>query len=156
MACGAGSPEAHVIAAFEGAPWLRRIRDTWTEIRERGEYCAVVSLSPSFFMERLMAWGAHAAYGSRFPAVPFTEPVVPEGMLTPTAKVRIAEQLCAEFGVARANCVAYGGSLSDAALFAAVPVSVAVNADRQLMGLATHSYVGRDLWDAYELVRHSR
>jgi phosphoserine phosphatase len=24
----------HVAAAFEGVPWLRRIRDTWAEIRE--------------------------------------------------------------------------------------------------------------------------
>lgn len=151
-----GLTEAHVVAAFEGAPWLRRIRDTWAEIREQGEYCAVVSLSPSFFVERLITWGAHAAYGSRFPAVPFTEPIDPAGILTPAAKVEIAERLCVEFGVARADCVAYGDSLSDAELFAAVPVSVAINADRRLVGLATHSYLGRDLWDAYELVRRVR
>ncbi|MEU9364908.1 HAD-IB family phosphatase [Streptomyces avermitilis] len=145
--------EAHVAAAFQGAPWLRRIRDTWADIRSRGEYCAVVSLSPSFFVERLIGWGAHATYGSRFPAVPFSEPVDPAGILTPAAKVEIADRLCEEFGVTRADCVAYGDSLSDAQLFGSVPISVAVNADRHLLGLATYSYAGQDLWDAYELVR---
>ncbi|MEV6113385.1 haloacid dehalogenase-like hydrolase [Streptomyces sp. NPDC052109] len=145
--------EAHVSAAFEAAPWLARIREVWAEIRDAGEYCAVVSLSPSFFVERLLAWGAHAAHGSRFPAVPFTEPVDPAGALSAAAKVTVADRLCMEFGVARADCVAYGDSLSDKDLFAAVPVSVAVNADAHLAGLATHTYTGRDLWEAYELAR---
>src|SRR5690348_12253145 len=46
--------EAHVSAAFEAAPWLTRIREVWAEIRGAGDYCAVVSLSPSFFVERLL------------------------------------------------------------------------------------------------------
>ncbi|CAL9495558.1 HAD family hydrolase [Streptomyces sp. enrichment culture] len=148
--------EDHVTAAFEGAPWLARIREVWAEISARGEYCAVISLSPSFFVERLTGWGAHAAYGSRFPAVPFTEPVDPSGVLSAAAKVVIADRLCAEFGVSRSACVAYGDSLSDKDLFAVVPTSVAVNADDHLAGLATHAYTGRDLWDAYDLVRDPR
>ncbi|MFD5700850.1 HAD family hydrolase [Streptomyces lasiicapitis] len=149
----AGLTDSHVAAAFDGAPWLTGIRETWDEIRANGDYCAVVSLSPSFFVERLLEWGAHAAYGSRFPAVPFTEPVNPTGILNAAAKVKIANRLCEEFGVSRADCVAYGDSLSDLDLFAAMPVSVAVNADPRLVDLATHAYVGRDLWKAYELVR---
>ena len=148
--------EAEVTAAFEGAPWLARIREVWAEIRQNGDYCAVVSLSPSFFVERLTGWGAHAAYGSRFPTVPFTEPVDPAGVLSAAAKVLIADRLCAEFGVERADCIAYGDSLSDKDLFDAVPTSVAVNADRHLSGVSTHAYVGRDLWEAYELVRRAR
>ncbi|MER6672082.1 HAD-IB family phosphatase [Streptomyces sp. NPDC000983] len=144
--------EAHIAAAFEAAPWLARIREVWAEIRERGDYCAVVSLSPSFFVERLLGWGAHAAHGSLFPVVPFTEPVDPAGVLSAAAKVEVADRLCARFGLTRADCVAYGDSGSDMDLFAVVPISVAVNADRRLSGLATHSYIGRDLWDAYELV----
>lgn len=147
--------EEHVAAAFEGAPWLSGIEDVWAEIGANGDYCAVVSLSPSFFVERLTGWGAHAAFGSRFPALPFAEPVDLAGILSAAAKVQIADRLCEEFGVNRADCVAYGDSLSDKDLFAAVPLSVAVNADRHLAGLATHSYVGRDLWDAYELVRRA-
>jgi phosphoserine phosphatase len=148
----AGLTVAHVAAAFEGAPWLDRIQDVWKDIRARGDYCAVVSLSPSFFVERLTDWGAHAAHGSRFPSVPFREPVDPAGVLNAAAKVRIADRLCAEFGLTRADCLAYGDSLSDKDLFGAVPVSVAVNADRHLSGLATYSYTGKDLWEAYELV----
>ncbi|MFC4501223.1 MULTISPECIES: HAD family hydrolase [Streptomyces] len=144
--------EEHVAAAFEAAPWLARIREVWAEIRSRGEYCAVVSLSPSFFVEKLTGWGAHAAHGSRFPAIPFTEPVDPGGVLNAAAKVVIADRLCAEFGLTRDDCVAYGDSGSDKDLFGAVPVSVAVNADHRLVSVATHSYTGKDLWDAYELV----
>ncbi|MEU0407999.1 HAD-IB family phosphatase [Streptomyces griseorubiginosus] len=148
--------EAHVAAAFDSAPWLARIRDVWAEIRGQGDYCAVISLSPSFFVERLTGWGAHAAYGSRFPAVPFVEPVDPAGVLSAAAKVLIADRLCAEFGVTRADCIAYGDSASDKDLFGAVPVSVAVNADHHLSEISTHSYTGMDLWEAYELVRKTR
>ncbi|MEU1331106.1 HAD-IB family phosphatase [Streptomyces sp. NPDC005865] len=148
--------DAHVTAAFDGAPWLTGIRETWAAIRENGDYCAVISLSPSFFVERLIGWGAHAAHGSRFPDVPFTMPVDPAGILDAAAKVKIADRLCAEFGLRRSDCVAYGDSLSDLELFGAVPVSVAVNADQRLVSLATHSYVGRDLRKAYELVRRDR
>ncbi|MGQ4378969.1 HAD family hydrolase [Streptomyces sp. SAS_267] len=144
--------EVQVAAAFDGAPWMSGIEDVWREIRRNGDYCAVVSLSPSFFVERLLSWGAHAAHGSRFPAVPFVEPLDPAGVLSSAAKVQIADLLCAEFGVSRAECVAYGDSGSDTDLFGVVPVSVAVNADRHLRSLATHSYVGRDLVAAYQLV----
>jgi Haloacid Dehalogenase superfamily, subfamily IB, phosphoserine phosphatase-like len=148
--------DAHVAAAFDGAPWMAGIQDVWQEIRRSGDYCAVVSLSPSFFVERLMAWGAHAAHGSRFPVVPFTEPLDPAGILSSAAKVLIADRLCEEFGVNRSDCVAYGDSLSDQDLFGVVPVSVAINGDRRLLSLATHSYVGRDLSAAYRLACRAR
>lgn len=147
--------EAHVAAAFAGAPWLSDIKDVWAEIRGNGDYCAVISLSPSFFVERLTGWGAHAAHGSRFPALPFAEPVDLAGILSAAAKVQIADRLCEEFGVGRVDCVAYGDSLSDKDLFGAVPVSVAVNADQHLTGIATYSYVGRSLREAYELARQA-
>ena len=79
----------------------------------------------------------------------------PQGDLVALRLARGGDRLCAEFGLTRDDCVAYGDSLSDKDLFAAVPVSVAVNSDRHLSGLATHSYVGKDLWDAYELARHA-
>ncbi|MFI1969908.1 hydrolase [Streptomyces cinnamoneus] len=144
--------EAQVTAAFEGAPWLAGIRDVWARIRERGERCAVISLSPGFFVERLLDWGADAAHGSLWPAVPFREPLDPAGILDASAKVRIADGLCERFGLSRADCVAYGDSMSDALLFAAVPMSVAVNADHHVRDIASHAYNGRDLREAYELV----
>ncbi|MCF3141893.1 HAD family hydrolase [Streptomyces platensis] len=145
--------ELQVAAAFDGAPWLTGIREVWADIRARGERCAVISLSPAFFVERLLAWGADAAHGSRWPAVPIRQAVEPAGILTSAAKVRIADELCVRYGLTRADCVAYGDSLSDAELFAAVPRSVAVNADHHVSDLASYAYAGRDLREAYALVR---
>ncbi|MFF5447451.1 HAD family hydrolase [Streptomyces sp. NPDC012888] len=141
----------HVRAAFDGSPWLAGIREVWQEIQERGEYCAVISLSPSFFVELLLEWGAHAAHGSVFPRVPFTQPVEEAGILTPEGKLTVADRLCERFGVGRAACVAYGDSMTDSVLFGAVPVSVAVNARPYLAARATHVYEGRDLREAYQL-----
>ncbi|GAA2064846.1 hypothetical protein GCM10009801_09780 [Streptomyces albiaxialis] len=148
--------------AFTGAPWLEGIREVWADIRSRGERCAVISLSPDFFVRRLLGWGADAARASRWPVLapgaeaeagPYPrEPVDPAGILTPAAKVKIARELCAEFGIPATECVAYGDSLSDAELFAEVPVSVAVNADHHVRELASHQYSGRDLREAYALV----
>ncbi|MFJ1748934.1 HAD family hydrolase [Streptomyces sp. NPDC088116] len=146
----------HVSAAFKGAPWLTGIREVWADIRKQGDYCAVISLSPDFFVSRLLDWGAHAAHGSRWPVLPFTEPIDRTGILNPAAKVKITNRLCAEFGVGLDDCVAYGDSMSDADLFAMVPRAVAVNADHHLAGLATHAYAGGDLREAYELVRLQR
>ncbi|MCP3755008.1 HAD family phosphatase [Streptomyces sp. TBY4] len=147
---------AHVRAAFDAAPWLLGIQEVWQEIRGRGDYCAVISLSPSFFVELLLEWGAHAAHGSVFPEVPFTRPVDVAGILTPERKVTVADQLCARFGVTRADCVAYGDSSTDVALFEVVPVSVAVNARPYLVERATHVYEGRDLREAYQLTGVAR
>ncbi|MFI2260224.1 HAD family hydrolase [Streptomyces tubercidicus] len=145
--------ELQVAAAFDGAPWLTGIREVWADIRARGERCAVISLSPAFFVERLLAWGADAAHGSRWPAVPIRQAVEPAGILTSAAKVRIADELCLRYGLTRADCVAYGDSLSDTELFAAVPRSVAVNADHHVSDLASYTYAGGDLREAYALVR---
>ncbi|MEU3691995.1 HAD family hydrolase [Streptomyces narbonensis] len=141
--------------AFEGAPWLTGIREVWADIKARGERCAVISLSPDFFVERLLDWGVDTVHGSRWPAVPFTEPIHRPGILDAAAKVRIARELCAEYGMEWADCVAYGDSMSDAALFAIVRDTVAVNADHHLAGISRHSYSGGDLREAYDLVRNS-
>ncbi|MFI5984133.1 HAD family hydrolase [Streptomyces sp. NPDC051555] len=141
----------HVRAAFDGAPWIEGIREVWQEIRACGDYCAVVSLSPSFFVELLLEWGAHAAHGSVFPEVPFTRPVDVTGILTPEGKLEVADRLCARFGVSRSDCVVYGDSMTDAVLFGALPVSVAVNARPHVAALATYVYEGRDLREAYRL-----
>lgn len=155
--------EDHVAAAFADAPWLEGIREVWDAIRESGDHSAVISLSPHFFVRRLeheapgappagvRTRGADAARGSRWPDIPFRDPVDPAGILSSSAKVRIADELCAAFGVSRADCVAYGDSMSDVDLFAAVPVSVAVNADHHVHELASFKYRGNDLREAYGL-----
>lgn len=151
-----GLTSEHVRAAFDGSPWLSGIREVWQEIRERGDHCAVISLSPSFFVELLLEWGADAAHGSLYPEVPFTRPLDVAGILTPELKVDVADRLCARFGVTRSDCVAYGDSLTDAVLFEAVPRSVAVNARPYLAERATYVYEGRDLREAYQLLGPAR
>lgn len=144
-----------VASAFDGAPWLAGIVEVWQDITARGEYCAVISLSPSFFVGRLRRWGVHEVRASQFPEVPFPLGTTfsDVGVLDAASKVVFADELCARYGLNRADCVAYGDSMSDAALFAAVPTSVAVNGDHHVAGLATHTYAGGDLRDAYGLVR---
>jgi len=143
-----------VASAFDSAPWLTGIVEVWADITARGEYCAVISLSPSFFVGRLRRWGVHEVRASQFPEVPF--PVGTRfcdvGVLDATSKVVFADELCAAYGLTRGDCVAYGDSMSDAALFAAIPTSVSVNGDHHVNGLATHSYSGGDLREAYGLV----
>jgi phosphoserine phosphatase len=75
------------------------------------------------------------------------------GILLPESKVAVADELCARFGLGRAQCVAYGDSMSDAPLFAALDATVAVNADHHVSELAAAAYAGRDLREAYELAR---
>ncbi|MEV6966655.1 HAD family phosphatase [Hamadaea sp. NPDC051192] len=147
--------EAVVADAFARAPWLAGIRDVWTEITERGEHCAVISLSPSFFVRRLSSWGVHEVRAAVFPDVPFPAGTTLDvcGVLNPQSKVTIADELAARYGLTRDDCVAYGDSKSDSALFAAVPVRVAVNGDHHVRTLATHVYAGGDLREAYALVR---
>ncbi|NUT37772.1 MAG: HAD-IB family phosphatase [Hamadaea sp.] len=151
----AGLTEDVVARAFAAAPWLAGIREVWRDITERGEHCAVISLSPSFFVGRLRAWGVHETRAAVFPDVPFPVGTTldPRGVLNPQSKVLLTDELCAQYGVSRADCVAYGDSMSDAALFAAVPTAVAVNGDHHVRDLATHAYAGDDLRDAYALVR---
>jgi phosphoserine phosphatase len=147
-----------VASAFEGAPWLAGISEVWADITARGEYCAVISLSPSFFVGRLRRWGVHEVRASQFPEVPFPIGTTfsDVGVLDAGSKVVLADELCARYGLSRADCVAYGDSMSDAVLFAAVPTSVAVNGDHHVSGLATHAYAGGDLREAYGLVRDRR
>lgn len=147
-----------VASAFDGAPWLAGIGEVWADITARGEHCAVISLSPSFFVGRLRRWGVHEVRASQFPEVPFPIGTTfsDVGVLDAGSKVVFADELCARYGLNRADCVAYGDSMSDAALFAAVPTSVAVNGDHHVSGLATHTYAGGDLREAYGLVRDRR
>lgn len=89
--------EHHVAGAFAGAPWLAGIREVWADITARGEHCAVISLSPDFFVTRLRAWGVHDARASVFPAFPFAPDAAFDltGILLPESKVVIADELCA-------------------------------------------------------------
>ncbi len=143
--------ERQVAAAFESAPWLLGIREVWADIRARGERCAVISLSPGFFVERLL--GVGCGYRARIALARRADHGTGGAGRHPLlgGEGRIADELCAQYGLTRADCVAYGDSMSDVDLFAAVPASVAVNADHHVSDLASFAYAGRDLREAYDL-----
>ncbi len=86
--------------------------------------------------------------------MPFTEPVDPAGILSAEAKVRIADGLCAEFGVERGLYCIWGLNVGQRPVHGDSR-SVPANADRPLAGLVTRSYIGPDPSDAYELVRRA-
>lgn len=142
-----------VADAFAAGPWLTGIPQVCADIRERGERSVVITMSPDFFARHLLGFGFDDVAASRFPAPPFREPLDPANILTPGDKVRIVEDLCARYGLARSRCVAYGDSMSDAPLFRRLTKTVAVNADHHLAELAALSYRGNDLTRAYALGR---
>jgi phosphoserine phosphatase len=144
---------ALVATAFAASPWLTGIREVCADIRRRGEWSAVITLSPDFFASLLLDLGFDEVVASRFPALPFTEPIDPAGILNPIDKVRIVDQLRARYGLSRSCCVAYGDSMSDVPLFRQLTATIAVNADEHLDGIAAMSYHGGDLTEAYALAR---
>jgi phosphoserine phosphatase len=139
--------------AFAASPWLTGIPEVCADIRGRGERSVVITMSPDFFARHLLELGFDEVVASRFPALPFVEPLDPANILTPGDKVRIVEEMCSRYGLSRSRCVAYGDSMSDAPLFRQLTKTVAVNADHHLAELATLSYCGNDLARAYALGR---
>lgn len=142
-----------VAEVFGGCPWLQGIPEVCADIRARGERSVVVTLSPDFFARHLLELGFDEVVASRFPALPFRDPLDPGGILTPDDKVRVVDEVRARHGLPRSRCVAYGDSMSDAPLFRRLAKTVAVNADHHLAGLAAVSYRGDDLAGAYALGR---
>ncbi|MFE3459092.1 HAD family hydrolase [Nocardiopsis aegyptia] len=147
--------EEHVATAFDRSPFLTGIRQVCDDIRSRGEYSMVVSMSPDFYARLLLRFGFDEVVASRFPALPFASPVVADDILTPQDKVDIVERARRGRGLAPDACVAYGDSMSDAPLFRHLAATVAVNGDEQITGLAAVHYSGASLVDAYALARAS-
>lgn len=142
-----------VADAFAASPWLTGISEVCSDIRARGERSMVITMSPDFFAQRLLELGFDDVVASRFPALPFLEPLDPANILTPRDKVRVVDEMCERYDVSRSQCVGYGDSMSDAPLFRQLTKTVAVNADHHLTDLATLSYCGDDLAGAYALGR---
>jgi phosphoserine phosphatase len=149
-----GLDAEQVTAAFGASRLLRRVADVFADIRARGERSLVVTMSPDFYAAQLVGLGADAVHASRFPAPPYADVVFdPSGILTPDDKPRLVAAELAAQGIDAERCVAFGDSMSDAPLFRALRHTVAVNADEHLRDLAAASYVGDDLWPAYDLGR---
>ena len=141
-----GLSDADVEQVFERTAWIQGIADVWADIAERGEYSAVITLSPQFFAERLLRWGLGTAHGAQVHAG--VQPV-PELVLTPESKVVVAEQLLARYGLTEDDCVAYGDSASDIPLFERLANTVAINGSESVRAVAAASYDGWDLREAY-------
>ncbi|HLI60673.1 MAG TPA: HAD-IB family phosphatase [Solirubrobacteraceae bacterium] len=146
------SPEL-VAEVVRASPWIDGIAEVCADIAERGERSMVITMSPGFFAEHLLQFGIEVVAASRFPSLPFTRAIDPAGILEPADKVRLAEQERSAHGLAPADCVAYGDSMSDLPLFGVLENTVAVNADPELERLAAAAYRGPSLVEAYAMAR---
>jgi phosphoserine phosphatase len=143
--------DLHVETAFEATQWLDGLHEVMSDITERGEYSAVVTMSPQFFADLVASrWGVTTVHGA---AVRAREPVLAEGVLLPEDKPRIVDDLLARYGLTVDDCVAYGDSSSDIPLFQRLRHTVAVNANEKLRGLAEAVYDGSDLREVYAIGR---
>jgi len=145
-----GVTEEQVDQAFEAAMWMEGVREVFDDIRRRGERSIVISQSPHFFVRRLERWGADATFGSD---IRLGEPVTAKSTLQAEDKLLITQHVLGQWGLSNQDCIAYGDSSSDIALFRWLPNTVAVNAREPLTDLAVKSYVGDDLRQAYILGR---
>lgn len=145
-----GLSAADVDAVFEATGWLEGIRAVWADIAARGEHSAVISLSPQFFVDRLLEWGLGSAHGALVEAGIAPDPVK---VLTPDSKPEVASALMERYELDSEDCVAYGDSSSDIPLFQMLTNTVAVNASPSLRDIAAATYEGNNLWDAYRLGR---
>jgi phosphoserine phosphatase len=146
----AGLDDSGIDAVFDSSPWIGNVAKVFSDIAARGEYSAVITLSPLFFVQRLLRWGLTTAHGAH---VSPGEPPDPARVLTPASKVEISAGLMKQYGLAHADCVAYGDSASDLPLFQSLPNTVGVNASSRIAALSKKHYQGDDLWAAYQLGR---
>jgi phosphoserine phosphatase len=141
-----GLSDAHIDEAFEATPWLEGVQAVFADIRARNENSVVISQSPKFFVERICRWGAGYAFGA---TVSPGDAAGAVRMISSADKLQIACELLSELGLTRDDCVAYGDSASDLALFEELNLTVGVNARDQIRQLARVVYDGPDLWQAY-------
>lgn len=149
-----GKLTAELVAeTFHASPWIDGLPDVLADIRDRGEFSLVVTMSPDFFANLLRTIGVDEVAASRFPPLPLRRPPDPAGILTPADKVTIVSAELARRGLTDRDCIAYGDSGSDIPLFQRLSQTVAVNATAELAGLAALRYEGDDLREAYRLAR---
>src|SRR5271155_611281 len=75
-----GLDEAVIDKTFAAISWLNGIEKVWADIADRGEHSAVITQSPQFFAERLLAWGLGSARGA---TVDLKLPPHPDQVITP-------------------------------------------------------------------------
>ena len=145
-----GLTDEDIDTVFSASGWLEGVPEVWADIARRGEYSAVITLSPQFFAERLLAWGVSSVHGAGVYADVVPDP---ELVMTPAMKLTVAEGLMDRYGLGDEDCVAYGDSSSDMPLFERLPNTVAVNGSPALREVAARHYEGADLCGAYRAGR---
>ena len=145
-----GLSEADIDDVFLATDWLDGIDEVWKDIAARGEHSAVISLSPQFFVDRLVARGVHTVHGA---GVRADQQIDAAAVLTPAHKPRIVADLLTQYGLTVDDCVAYGDSASDLPLFEQLANTVAVNGSPAIVSVARAHYEGGDLREAYALGR---
>ena len=138
--------------AFAAAPVLGGLREVLADIHDRDERACLITMSPDYFAEQFLAFGFDAVFASRFPRSD-DAPLDESAILTPEDKPVLAARFCAEHGLALADAIAYGDSMSDVFLFEAVGVRVSVNGDHHLAERSDVAVEGTDLLVAYRAAR---
>lgn len=141
-----GLTDAQIDHAFANAPWLDGVENVFADISSRNEHSVVISQSPKFFVERFSQWRVGFSFGA------LVSPGDPDGvieMISSDDKLAITKQLLAELDLSEHECIVYGDSLSDLALFKTLEYTVGVNAKPEIRELARVAYDGTDLWSAY-------
>lgn len=144
--------EDDVAAVFRASPWLRNVEKVFRDIERRGEFCAVITLSPMFFVAGLQAWGATTTHGAVVLGGVVPDPTM---VLTPESKVHISGELIEKYRLSPDDVLVYGDSASDVPLFQKFANTVSINGSEKLVALARSSYSGEDLWEAYTLGRQA-
>jgi phosphoserine phosphatase len=142
-----------VYAAFENSPWMSGIESVCSDIRRRGEFSMVITMSPDFFARNLLPLGFDAVIASKFPALPFTEDIDIAGIMTHEAKISAVENERRRRSIAPSRCIAYGDSRSDVPLFQHLNKTVAINGDDHIVAIAKRTYLGDSMFDAYLMGR---
>jgi phosphoserine phosphatase len=138
--------------AFEAAPLLANVREVLADIRSRDERSCLITMSPDYFAEQFLDFGFDAVFASRFPRSA-DAPLDESAILSPEDKPRLAARFCAEHGLALADAIAYGDSMSDVFLFDEVGVRVSVNGDHHIAERSDIAVEGTDLLLAYRAAR---
>jgi phosphoserine phosphatase len=92
---------------------------------------------------------------SRFPRPPFETPLVEAGVLSSTGKVAAVDTLRRRLRIGWRQVVAYGDGPTDLPLFGQAGLAVAIGTNPAAVEAADISYPGRDLREAYRLVRRA-
>ena len=146
-----GITDAQIDKAFAATSWLDGVETVFRDIKSREEHSVVISQSPQFFVERIRSWGLDSAFGAE---VTPGNPKGAEQMVSSDDKLKITRGLLRQLlGLDDDDCIAYGDSDSDIALFKHLTHSVAVNANNQIRNLASITYDGSDIWAAYSAGR---